>query len=161
MIAAIWAAIGKIARKVLQILAGDKKGREFLLYVVGIVLFIVFLPLIVTLALFGGTSDGLPDAIYDSIPEEQREVFEQFDNELAEITLAFEAAGLSDTELSQAKTIYLSCLVGKEQEDGFYRKFTDCFLNVTSDSNLLDNISSAFGVIFSDAERQQFENLYS
>ena len=59
------------------------------------------------------------------------------------------------------KTIYLSCLVGKEQEDGFYHKFTDCFLNVTADSNLLDNVSSAFGVTFSDAERQQFENLYS
>ena len=86
---------------------------------------------------------------------------EQYEGELEQIALAFERNGLSQTEISQAKTIYLSCLTGKETQEGFYQKYADCFLNQTEDSDLLTNISSAFGVTFTDAERVQFENLYS
>ena len=46
MIVAFWAAVGKVALKVLQFLVGDKKGRKFLGYVIGIVLFIVLIPVI-------------------------------------------------------------------------------------------------------------------
>ena len=50
---AVGATIAAVAKKVLALLLGDKKGRKFLLYVVGIALFIVSIPLITMLGLFG------------------------------------------------------------------------------------------------------------
>ena len=58
MIVAFWAAVGKVALKVLQFLVGDKKGRKFLGYVIGITLFIVLLPVIAIYGLFGWMSGG-------------------------------------------------------------------------------------------------------
>ena len=148
-------------------LLGDKKGRKFLLYVIGIALFIVLLPMIAVYGLFGwmagdGGSDLIDQAfIYSMIPEEQRVIIEQYEAELEQIISFFTENGLSQSDISQAKTIYISCLTGKEKEDGFYQKYVDCFVNQTEENDLLTNISSAFGVTFSDAERQQFENLYS
>ena len=164
MVAAVSATIVAVAKKVLAMLLGDEKGRKFLLYVVCMALVIVLLPLIVAIALFGSMSGGVSvdyDMVYDNLPTEQRELLEQYDDELEQIREIFEENGLSRTEISQAQTIYISCLVGKEDEDGFYQIYADCFLNQTEDSDLLDNISSAFGVTFSEQEREQFENLYS
>ena len=78
MDAGFWAAIGKAVKKIIEILVGDKKGRKFLGYVIGIALFIVLLPLIVVLGLFGWMSNGLTvelsyDDIYNNIPSEYRE----------------------------------------------------------------------------------------
>ena len=148
-------------------LLGDKKGRKFLLYVIGIALCIVLLPVIAVYGLFGwmagdGGSSLIDQAfIYSQIPEEQRVIIEQYEAELEQIASVFTENGLSQSDISQAKTIYISCLTGKETEDGFYQKYADCFVNRTEENDLLTNISSAFGVTFSDAERQQFENLYS
>ena len=86
---------------------------------------------------------------------------EMHDGELGQIATVFEEKGLMPEDISKAKTIYLSCLIGKEAEDGFYQTYADCFLNQSEESDLLTNISSAFGVTFTDAEREQFENLYS
>ena len=58
MIVAFWAAVGKVALKVLQFLVGDKKGRKFLGYVIGIALFIVLIPVIALYGLFGWMSGG-------------------------------------------------------------------------------------------------------
>ena len=164
MIAAVSATIVAVAKKVLAMLLGDEKGRKFLLYVVCMALVIVLLPLIAAIALFGSMSGGVSvdyDMVYDNLPTEQRELLEQYDDELDMIADVFGENGLSRTEISQAQTIYISCLVGKESEDGFYQTYADCFLNQTEDSDLLDNISSTFGVTFSEREREQFENLYS
>ena len=164
MIAAVSATIVAVAKKVLAMLLGDEKGRKFLLYVVCMALVIVLLPLIAAIALFGSMSGGVSvdyNMVYDNLPTEQRELLEQYDDELDMIADVFGENGLSRTEISQAQTIYISCLVGKESEDGFYQTYADCFLNQTEDSDLLDNISSAFGVTFSEREREQFENLYS
>ena len=148
-------------------LAGDKKGRKFLLYVIGIALFIVLLPVIAVYGLFGwmsgtGSSDLIDyDRIYEAFPTGQRELMEQYENEMKQISMIFEENGLSQQSIAKAKILYVSCLIGKEKEDGFYQKYADCFLNQAEESDLLTNISSAFGVTFSEAERNQFENLYS
>ena len=164
MVAAVSATIVAVAKKVLAMLLGDEKGRKFLLYAVCMALVIALLPLIAAIALFGSMSGGVSvdyDMVYDNLPTEQRELLEQYDDELDMIADVFGENELSRTEISQAQTIYISCLVGKESEDGFYQTYADCFLNQIEDSDLLDNISSAFGVTFSEREREQFENLYS
>ena len=73
---AVGATIAAVAKKVLALLLGDKKGRKFLLYVVGIALFIVSIPLITMLGLFGwmaGDSGSILDQsdILANIPNDQ------------------------------------------------------------------------------------------
>ena len=124
MCVAVGAVVAKVVKKVLAILAGDKNGRKFLGYVVGIALFIVLLPVIAVYGLFGWMAGG------------------------------------GAAEVSKAKTIFISCLTGKETEEDFYQRYADCFLLQSEEQSLWDLISSAFGVSFSDEEKQQFNNLY-
>ena len=150
----------------MAILLGDKKGRKFLVYVIGIAIVIALLPVIAVFGLFGGMSGDISEfisyeQIKNALPAEQRELMEQHKNELDRIETVFEVNGLSDTDISKAKTVYISCLVGKETEEDFYERYADCFLLQSEENDLLDNISSAFGVYFTDEERQQFNNLYS
>ena len=166
-VTAISATIAAVAKKILAALVSDEKGRKFLIYVIGIAVVIVLLPVIATFGLFGGISGGAAEdfisyeQIKNALPDEQRELMEQHKNELDRIETVFEVNGLSDTDISKAKTVYISCLVGKETEEDFYERYADCFLLQSEENNLLDNISSAFGVSFTDEERQQFNNLYS
>jgi hypothetical protein len=163
---AVGATIAKIASKVLQILLGDKKGRKFLGYVVGIAIFIVLLPVLAVYGLFGWmATDGADsifnyEMIYEQMPEEQRVLFEQYEPVLSQIEIVFDENGLQKSDASKAKTIFISCLTGKEVEENFYQRYADCFLNVEDGADVLSNISSAFGVEFSESERQQFDNLY-
>ena len=166
MIAAFWAVVGKIAKKVLAALAGDKKGRKFLGYVIGIALFIVLLPVIAVYGLFGwmaggGTTEIIDyNAVCEYIPVEQRSVMEQYESELAAIQTVFVENGLGARDISKAKTIYISCLTGKETEEDFYQRYAECFILQSEEHSIWDNISSAFGISFSDDEKQQFNNLY-
>ena len=92
--------MAKVARKVLAILAGDKNGRKFLGYVVGIALFIVLLPVIAVYGLFGWMAGGGAaevidyNVVYEYIPAEQRAAMEQYDSELATIQTVFAENGL-------------------------------------------------------------------
>ena len=166
MIVAFWAAVGKIALKVLQFLVSDEKGRKFLGYVIGIVGFIVLLPLIATIGLFGSMSSGSLtdivgyDAIYENLPTDVREQIEEYDVQLQMIESIFAENGLSDVEVNQAKLIFLSYLTENDHDEPFYQQLADCFLAVSEDSDLLTNVSSAFGIEISDADRNQFEDFF-
>lgn len=164
MIAAVWAAIGRIALKVLKALAGNEKGRKFLLYVICIALVIVLLPLIAAIALFGSLSGGADidyNTVYDNLPVEYREMMEEYETELDKIAEVFEDNSLSKSDISKAKTLYLSCFAGKSLDEDFYQDYADCFYYASDSNELLDNLSSTFGVTFTEREREQFENLYS
>ena len=164
---AVWGAVVKVAQKIFAALLGDKKGRKFLGYVVGIVLFIILLPVIVILGLFGwmagdgGASLIDYDLIYSQMPSEYREMIEEYQEELEMIETTFIENGLTSEDISKAKTIYISCLTGKESEEGFYQKYADCFINQTEEADFLTNIESAFSVTFTQEERDQLNNLYS
>lgn len=164
---AVGAAVAKVAKKILQVLLGDEKGRKFLGYVVGIALFIVLLPLIVILGLFGWMAgDGASslinyDVIYSQMPSEYREMIEEHQDELNLIETTFVENGLSSNDISKAKMIYISCLVGKENEEGFYQKYAECFINQTEEVDFLTNIETTFSVTFTEEERTKFNSLYS
>ena len=164
---AVGATIAKIASKVLQILLGDKKGRKFLGYVVGIAIFIVLLPVLAVYGLFGwmagdgGASLINYDVIYSQMPSEYREMIEEHQDELDMIEVTFLEYGLTESDISKAKTIYISCLIGKESEEGFYQKFAECFINQTEEVDFLTNIENSFSVSFTQEEREQFESIYS
>ena len=144
MIVAFWAAVGKVALKVLQFLVGDKKGRKFLGYVIGIALFIVLLPVIAIYGLFGWMSGGEIadivgyDEIYQNLPTEIREQIDENEMQLDTIEMVFR----------------------EYSEESFYQRLADCFLTVSEESDLLTNISSAFGIEFTDADRKQFNDYF-
>ena len=162
MIVAFWAAVGKVALKVLQFLVGDKKGRKFLGYVIGIALFIVLLPVIAIYGLFGWMSGGEVaeiigyDAVYQNLPTEIREQIDENEIQLDTIEMVFRENGLASGDIAKAKLIYLSYLTDRYSEENFYQRLADCFLTVSEESDLLTNISSAFGIEFSDADKKQF-----
>ena len=166
MIVAFWAAVGKVALKVLQFLVGDKKGRKFLGYVIGIALFIVLIPVIALYGLFGwmGAGDVADivgyDAIYENLPSDIQDQLTENETQLQQIDTVFAENGLTDDEADQAKLIYLSYLTDRYSEENFYQTLADCFLTVSEESDLLTNISSAFGVEFSDADRKQFNEYF-
>ena len=166
MIIAFWAAVGKAALKVLQVLVGDKNGRKFLGYVIGIALFIVLLPVIAIYGLFGwmGAGDVAEivgyDAIYENLPTEVREQIDENEVQLHLIDSVFAENGLTEQDASQAKLIYLSYLTDSYSEENFYQRLADCFLSVSEEADLLTNISSAFGIEFSDADRNQFNEYF-
>ena len=166
MIVAFWAAVGKVALKVLQFLVGDKKGRKFLGYVIGIALFIVLIPVIALYGLFGwmGAGDVADivgyDAIYENLPSDIQDQLTENETQLQQIDTVFAENGLTDDEADQAKLIYLSYLTDRYSEDNFYQTLADCFLTVSEESDLLTNISSAFGIEFSDADRDQFNEYF-
>lgn len=166
MCVAVWAAVAKVAKKILAILLGDKKGRKFLGYVVGIALFIALLPFIAVYGLFGwmaggGANDILQEQmVMQNLPAEYQEMIREYDAELDRIAVTFTDNGLGDTDISKAKTIFISCLRGRENEENFYQRYADCFLAQSEETDLYQNLSSAFGVSFSDADKEQLEHLY-
>lgn len=166
MIVAVSATVMAVLKKVLAFLLGDKKGRKFLGYTIGIVLFIALLPVIAIYGLFGWMSAGDAagiigyDAVYEKLPTEIREQIDANSAQLDMIEIVFRENGLTDEDITKAKLIYLSSLTEKHNEENFYERLAECFLTVSEETDLLTNISSAFGVDFTEADRQQFNNYF-
>lgn len=108
-----------VLKKVLAFLLGDKKGRKFLGYTIGIVLFIALLPVIAMYGLFGWMSSGDAagiigyDAVYEKLPTEIREQIDANSAQLDMIEIVFRENGLTDEDITKAKLIYT---VPTEQE---------------------------------------------
>lgn len=164
MIPAVTIAV--VAKKVLEILASNKEGRKFLGYVVGIALFLILLPLIVLVALFGwmsgdGASDIISrDNIIAQMPVEQQQQITAIDSVCDSIDVTFTANGLTGNDAKKAKAIYISCLAGHETENTFYTDLADCFLYTTETESVYDKISAKYGVTFTDDDKAQLDALY-
>ena len=162
---AVGATIAAVAKKVLALLLGDKKGRKFLLYVVGIALFIVSIPLITLLGLFGwmaGDSGSIlnQEDILANIPNEQLVQIQTMDQVSNTIVTTFEDAGLDESDHKKATAIYMGYLVGLETQDGFYENLCNCFLNTTEDADVYDLVSQTFLVVISEDDQTKFDSLY-
>ena len=162
---AVGATIAAVAKKVLALLLGDKKGRKFLLYVVGIALFIVSIPLITMLGLFGwmaGDSGSILDQsdILANIPNEQLVQMQTVEQVCNNIVTTFEEAGLEENDHKKASAIYMGYLVGMETQDGFYEKLSNCFLNTSEDADVYDLVSQTFLVVISEDDQAKYDSLY-
>lgn len=164
MIPAITIAV--VVKKVLEILASNKEGRKFLGYVVGIALFLVLLPLIVLVALFGwmssdGTSDIINcDTIIAQMPVEQQQQIAYIDTVCSNIETTFTSKGLTENDSKKAKAIYISCLAGHENDATFYTDLADCFLYTTEMESVYDKITAKYGVTFTDDDKAKLDELY-
>ena len=151
-----------VAKKAVEVLASSKKGRKFLLYTVGIVLFIVLLPLIALVGLFGFLQDGeLPidqRQIMEALPSEDRAILESIDTTCADIHAVFTEHGLTEADANKAQAIYMACLIGKEC-DTFLTDLAECFEDVSDTVSVYDNISSTFSVEFTENDEKLFDSM--
>ena len=105
-----------VLKKVLAFLLGDKNGRKFFGYTIGIILFIALLPVIAIYGLFGWMSGNDAagiigyDAVYEKLPTEIREQIDANSAQLDMIEIVFCENRLTDEEITKAKLIYLSSL---------------------------------------------------
>ena len=157
--------VGTVLKKVAEVLVSSKSGRRFIGYTVGITLFLVLLPMIVIVGLFGWMAgDGGTmldrDQIISQLPLEQQEQIDVIDTTCDTIVTTFKIYGLPVSDQRKAQAIYIDKLMGLESQDGFHESLADCFMNVTADVSVYDLISSTFLVSFSDEEIAKFDELY-
>lgn len=165
MIPAVGATVAAVAKKLLTLLVGDEKGRKFLLYTVCIALFIVSIPLITLLGLFGwmaGESGSILNQgdILANLPADQLAQIQTIDDVCNTIATTFEGAGLEEADQKKAAAIYMSYLVGLETQDSFCEDLTNCFLNTTEDADVYDLVSQTFLVVVSEDDQTKFDSLY-
>lgn len=165
MVTAVSVTIATISKKLLTLLLGDEKGRKFLLYVVGIALFIVCIPLIVLLGMFGwmaGDSGNIlnRDDILANLPDDQLVQIQTIDEVNQTIVTTFQGAGLEGADQEKATAIYMGYLVGLETQDGFYENLTNCFLNTSESADVYDQVSQAFLVVVTEDDQTKFDSLY-
>ena len=157
--------VGTIAKKALEVLASNKKGRKFLGYVVGITFFLIMLPFIVLYGLFGWMSDTdssflQAEQIISALPAEQQEQLKSIDDACQQITEMFAEKELAENDTKKAQEIYVGLLIGKEENDNFYDNLVWCFQNATDESSLYDNLSNKFSVSFTEQEEQYLDEKY-
>ncbi|MDD4493569.1 MAG: hypothetical protein PHV32_04355 [Eubacteriales bacterium] len=156
--------VATVAKKAVEILASNEKGRKFLGYTVGIVIIIVLLPLIALTGLFGFlSSEDFPmDAqqIIAQLPAEDQASIQKIDDTGTQISKVFTDKGLTDSDTKKAQAIYFACLIGKES-DHFVADLADCFIKITEDSkSVYGNIENKFSVSFKEEHRKYFDDRY-
>ncbi len=109
----------------------------------------------------GGSNDILMyENIFASLPVEIREQIDNNNTQLETIEEVFTANGISEEETNKAKVLYLSFLTEYSSDENFYQRYADCFLSQNEETDLLSNISSAFGIEFSDADKQKYNEYF-
>ncbi len=164
MVTAISATLIKVGKEILKLLAGNEKGRKFLGYVVGIVLVIAFLPLIVVYGLFawmGNNPESIidHDMVYELMPPEYQAKMTEHDPTLREIEEVFTARGIGGEDILLAQSIFLTCLCDRAEDADFTEAYAACFQSVTETEYLLDAISEAFNITFTEGDRESFQQV--
>ena len=157
--------VGTVLKKVAEVLVSSKSGRRFIGYTVGITLFLVLLPMIVIVGLFGWMAgDGGTmldrDQIISQLPLEQQEQIDVIDTTCDTIVTTFQIYGLPVSDQRKAQAIYIEKLMGLESQDGFFDSLAGCFVNADADVSVYDLIAGTFLVAFSEEEMAQLDELY-
>ncbi|MEG0836157.1 MAG: hypothetical protein RR413_12020, partial [Christensenellaceae bacterium] len=104
--------VGVVAKKAVEVLASNSKGRKFIGYTIGIVIFLLLLPLIVIFGLFGfmGNGDGFQldkTQIMAALPVEGQAQIQQIDTACNSLASKFADNGFSENDIEKAEFIYL------------------------------------------------------
>ncbi len=144
-----------LAKKALQVLVSDKKGRRFLGYVIGIAVFIVLLPLIILVGMFGWMSGGDSLVVQSSIADLQEQYsicFPEHAVAFEKISTIFDIYGVGN-KTSLAQTIYINTeLPSMNESDDFYTEYVHCFVDTSDEKTYIEHISEKFGVEFSEED---------
>lgn len=157
--------VATVAKKALEVLASNKKGRHFLGYVIGIAVFILLIPVIVLVGLFGWMAGDGGTAI-DMNAARQGAVqgigsyYAAYEEPLAQIETTFEAAGLTEQDVKKAQFIFVSMLTDHSEDTGFYENYAKCFTDTSGKYNVYALIENTFGVTFSTDDKLRLDSTY-
>ena len=158
-------AIGTVIKKALEVVASDERGRKFLLYVLGIAVFLLMLPMIFVIGMFGflgedGTVILDQQIILEHLSEEQQGEIDHI-NEVCEIISdTFRVYGLPANDQRKAQTIYVSCLVGREDEPDFYTRLVNCFNSAHEWMSVYELLGMEFGIVILPEEQRELDERY-
>jgi hypothetical protein len=154
--------VAAVAKKVAAALVSNKKGRKFIGYVIGISIFILCIPLIAVLCLFGWTS-GNPSIDYQSgAAAGVADMFndpalqERFEN----IQIVFTEYDLSTGDIHKAQFMSIKKLAGLEEQENFYERLASCFLETTNEKTVYMLIEEAFEIEIADEDEARLDELY-
>ena len=89
----------------------------------------------------------------------EQNMFDMMKSRVSTIQNMFEIKGLSISDERKAEAIYLTCLVGREDEENFYNDLADCFLYADAENDVFDWITAMFGVEISEDDREMIEKI--
>lgn len=156
---------GAVIAKALEVIASNEKGRKFLLYVLGITIFLLLLPMIVVVGIFGFLGeDGAvvldQQTILSHLSEEQQGEIGHI-NEVCEIISdTFRVYGLPANDQRKAQTVYISYLLGREDEPDFYIRLADCFNSASEWMPVYDLLGMEFGIVILPEEQLELDERY-
>lgn len=162
MVAAV--TIGVIAKKALELLLSNEKGRKFLLYTVCIILVLLMLPFILLVGMFGWMGgDGaieLGNQVIENLPPEEQEKLQGVNSVYESIAVVFEDAGLTEDDIALGKALFMGYLFTAESYDEMVQDLADCFVNETAEASVYDIFEETFGVTIDEDERIYLDEKY-
>ncbi len=152
MAAPVIPIIKKVAAKIGSAVASDKRGRKVILWIVGIVLFLLLMPIIALLAIF---NSGLDTSFKDvnDILKEQQIVAEATMTEI-ERQMLYE--GYTELKIEEAQALYMLVLFDRGKEENFAQRYVACFDFEQTDEELIDNVNAEFGTT---VKAQEYTNV--
>ena len=162
MVAAV--TIGVIAKKALELLLSNEKGRKFLLYTVCIILVLLMLPFILIVGMFGWMrGEGaieLGNQVIENLPPEEQEKLQGVNSVYESIAVVFEDAELTEDDIALGKALFMGYLFTAEAYDEMIQDLADCFVNETAEISVYDNFEDTFGVTIDEDERAYLDEKY-
>lgn len=154
--------IATVGKKALEILASNKKGRKFLGYVIGIAIFVLLIPVITLVGLFGWmVGDGSETVVIDqNVRQGIGDHYSEYSEQLAEIESTFTACGLTEQDVKKAGFIFVSLLTERSEDEGFYENYAKCFTDTSGKHSVYALISATFGVTFTEDEMNRLDQFY-
>ena len=156
--------VATVAKKVVEVLASNKKGRKFIGYVIGISVFILCIPIIVVFCVFGWTGGttaeqfdpqaALAGAVHNMLDDPA--IQERFEN----IQTVFSDHGLPDGDIHKAQFMSIRKLAGLEDQEDSYERLASCFLETTEEKTVYMLIEEAFGIEISDEDEAHMDEIY-
>ena len=156
--------VATVAKKVVEVLASNKKGRKFIGYVIGISVFILCIPIIVVFCVFGWTGGttaeqfdpqaALAGTVHNMLDDPV--INERFEN----IQTVFAEHGLPDGDIHKAQFMSIRKLAGLEEQEDSYERLASCFLETTEEKTVYMLIEEAFGIDISDEDEAHMDEIY-
>ena len=149
--------VATVAKKVVEVLASNKKGRKFLGYVIGISVFILCIPIIVVFCVFGWASGNTPPlqaGVADVFNEPALQ--ERFEN----IQTVFSEYDLPTDDIHKAQFLYAWKLAGMEEQENFFEQLASCFLETTNEKTVYMLIEETFKVDISEEDETHMDEIY-
>lgn len=149
----------------MEVVASDERGRKFLLYVLGIAVFLLLLPMIVVVGIFGFLGeDGEvvldQDVILSHLSDEQQEELSQINAVCEIISDTFRVYDLPANDQRKAQVLYVAHMIGMDEETDFYIRLAGCFTGVVDSASVYDLLEDEFGIFITDEERTKLDERY-